>query len=860
MNNKSDKENLLNLNVNKDYSIISNIDLISNDSQTTENKENNIIKKFLSENKLNYLPIKIKSLYILEIISKIKLNLNHNCSKISFNKYISNILINDADCHLVAIFKENMILDYIEEFLRRSYNQKESKERIPKFSKYYKNYLKFFCKPTFKDFRINKIIDRNGEKKAEIYYKNNYQGGKSKDDDENNGFAKSSSSDENIDEKQNKNIKKKDTIENINNLAQLFNDSIKEKIENVTIMTTINSSLNNTLNLKIDNEKIEVFSENKCDKSNDTTLHDIIGIIKNGNNKKNNKTKKNMTDTTQLKKELIQLTKENNIDSNNKNIDNIKNKFKNLKIKPEDNNVNNLNNNINNNNNNNNNKNKSLKLSLNNINKDIKDKIKKIIQNANINKNVIKNNNKNELKKVSPSSLSKNKNISKNRKDTNKNIIINNSDILTVKNKTNSNKKNIKRSRNDGVEFLYKQTYTNTYTNNYNYFNNNNNNIYLKNNKFNSTTLHKNNKKINFKNNKYSSINNNNYLLKYSNNLNYNPFSNNINNNINNISKYYITNSSLDNKATSMKMLESYTVHNNKDGLKNKIKLNKDNLIYKLKSQNLNYNYYNYNNINKYTESINSNNKSNINNDFIIKENNNNISSTKYGHQHYNSLSKKINYKPSLSNKKKNISIDPTNVIGPILIEGNSSLSNKTFNNFNNLNFSKIINNNNLHLNNIKEFKKYYNYNNINNNYNININNQIIINTNSENHSYNTNLKEFMNNNNNKKQDFGLLNLYKGKNLLKSEKKDPLKDILGNNNNLKKYKTRNIKSGLQKYYSNPNNNENESKSKNSLGAYLNNKIIKSYHNKKYSYAQNLYNDNKKLLFLKRKNKNKSTKI
>jgi hypothetical protein len=30
-----------------------------------------------------------------------------------------------------------------------------------------------------------------------------------------------------------------------------------------------------------------------------------------------------------------------------------------------------------------------------------------------------------------------------------------------------------------------------------------------------------------------------------------------------------------------------------------------------------------------------------------------------------------------------------------------------------------------------------------------------------------------MNNNNNKKQDFGLLNLYKSKNLLKSEKKDP---------------------------------------------------------------------------------------
>ena len=850
----------LNFNINKEYSNISNKGVISeNNSKTDENIQNKIIKKIMKDNKLINVSNKVKNLYILENIAKFKLNTTHNSNKVLFNKFISNILINDADCHLVAIFKENMLNDYLEEFLRRIYNIHESKERIPKFSKYYKNYLRFFCKPTFRDFRINKIIDKNGERKAEIYYKNNYQGGKSNNDDENNGFAKSSSSDE--DNEEDKNKKKKDTIENINNLAQLFNDSVREKIENVTLITTFNSSLNNTINLKMDNEKIEVFSENKCDKSNETTLNDIMGIIKNKNNKK---TKNNISNANHIKKQLIQITKEKKEKTNSEKINNIKDnntKYNNLQIKTENNNINNLNNNLtttNTNINTDTNKRNTLKLNLNNLNKDIKDKIKKYIQNKDNNKNKLKNNNRNEFKKnLSPSSLSKsrNKSISKNKKEKenkiSKNILINNSDILTLKSKEKStNKNNINRSRNNNIGFLYKQTYTNykNYNNNiHNNYINNNNIIHLKCNniKFNTTSLHK-NKNINFKNNIYSSVNNNNnFLLKYNNKLNYNLISNNINNN----SKYYISNYSLDNKATSMKMLESYTGHNNKNGLKNKFKL-QDNLIFKLKNQNQNpnYNFFNNNyNINtKFTESINSN-KSNVNSDILIKDNKNNVPSTKNTHQHYNSLSKKTNYKTTLSNKKKNISIDPTHVIGPILIEGNSSSSNKTFNN---------LKNNYLHFNhnNIKEFKKYYNYSNINNNYNINISNQIIINTNSGNHSYNTNLKDFLNNNI-KKQDYGLFNLYKGKNLLKTEKKAPVQpvhDILGMNNNLKKIKSRNISSGLHNYYSNPNN-ENENKSKNSLGGYLNNKIIKSYHNKKYSYAPNLYTDNKKLLLLKRKN-------
>ena len=46
-------------------------------------------------------------------------------------------------------------------------------------------------------------------------------------------------------------------------------------------MTTISSNGNNTINLKMNNEKIEVFSENKAEISNDTTIGEIIDDIKN---------------------------------------------------------------------------------------------------------------------------------------------------------------------------------------------------------------------------------------------------------------------------------------------------------------------------------------------------------------------------------------------------------------------------------------------------------------------------------------------------------------------------------------------------------------------------------------------------
>ena len=57
-------------------------------------------------------------------------------------------------------------------------------------------------------------------------------------------------------------------------------------------MTTINSNINKTLKLEINNEKLELFGENKVDRSNDTTLNKIINFIDNKNLDEKTKNKK----------------------------------------------------------------------------------------------------------------------------------------------------------------------------------------------------------------------------------------------------------------------------------------------------------------------------------------------------------------------------------------------------------------------------------------------------------------------------------------------------------------------------------------------------------------------------------------
>ena len=299
------------------------------ESNTTSYLSNFLNNTNKTSNKHNIENAKYK--YLLKFEKKAKNNLEeqYNYSNKKYELQCINHLLRNSNCRLVSIFKERMIIDYIDEFLKRIYNLKESKERIPKFYLYYKHYSIFFGQPFFTDFDLNLLLQKNGEKKARIYYKNQYQNGESKDDDNENGFAESGSDDEEEKGKNEENKKKKSNNNNI------FNSDIKETIDNVTLMTTINSIENNTINLGLNNEKIEIFSENKKERSNDTTIGEIVDDINKGIEKvniaktKNNikkKKKKSLGDNNAVnedikknKKKLMDLINSNNIKKNIKN-------------------------------------------------------------------------------------------------------------------------------------------------------------------------------------------------------------------------------------------------------------------------------------------------------------------------------------------------------------------------------------------------------------------------------------------------------------------------------------------------------------------------------------------------------------
>ena len=943
---------------------------ISSDLNNLEQFEDNSKPK--KKRKLSQLE---KDIIKLNYLSNLKIKKHYNCTKKTYDKYIINCLLNNSNCHLVSIFKEKMLLDYVDEFLRRQYTIKESSERIPKFAIYYKNYLLFFCQPTFSNFVINDIINDYGERRGEIYYKNNYQGGKS-NENEDLGFEESDSEEET----------EKDNKFKINDNGEIFDESIKENIDNVTIMTTINNSKNNTINLNLNNEKIEVFSENKCDKSNDTTLHELMDIVKKGqqefNNKKNNNNNKidNNTNTNvnnNIDNNNINNNENNNSTSNNytnnnfnkskksnkknkkkKNILNIidykkamlnkgvghsqskkKEGSKSVKKHLEKNNIDiNLQSKVNKlknkfsikfqklfkkgGNNKNLNINKiNYKFPINNFLNIVNDKNnnhEKLITNSNANlkkmhdreikdKEKDKLQNKNEKKKVSNHSVNlnlKNKSVSKDKEPDKKYIkkngnnnrfysiknsygnINNNNNILQNNfHKPNNNynfyiggygtNKNNSKSRNN-TGFLYKQ-HTNT--------NNiiNNNIIYNLNNIYNTTSLHKlyKNIKNNIHNNGYAGKINPFKTLNFMQTTNHHQRYNNnfIQIHNNNDNKYHISNTSQENKSSSLKIL--VTDLNNPNHVKPTIKLQNEKDLIKSKYNNReNCNLFDLNN-NKNHRITKSYNNLNLNNIHITNNGITSYNNMKYKNKKFHNNSKinnqlknikgnQINSNSSNKNKKTegnnkelmqlalSLLIDNNNSTFSNMVGNNNNNNNNILNNNYLLNKKSFIGRNSNKKNSIKKNKNNYNnknkYQNNNTNYNININNQININTN-PNNIYN-NLKsgkDYLNtkiknqelniNNNNIKDIYS-------NNFLNTNSNLHISSCNANNNNHnseninlnRKIRTRNFNSGLKKgnILLNKNSNNNPKNEEN---------IIKSYHTKSVSSLTDLINHNKKIMGL-----------
>ena len=152
----------------------------------------------------------------------------------------TNKLIYNTPSHYNTLFKECQINISKDEFLKRFYKKRETRERITMLSDYYKNYHIFFCKPIFRDFFSYELLHSHEELKAEIFYKNNYKDDSSlknnenNDDIENNTSSLSSldniTNNKIIFDKRNKNIIDNDLDEKMFTIS-LNVDSVRKKID-----------------------------------------------------------------------------------------------------------------------------------------------------------------------------------------------------------------------------------------------------------------------------------------------------------------------------------------------------------------------------------------------------------------------------------------------------------------------------------------------------------------------------------------------------------------------------------------------------------------------------------------------------
>ena len=219
--------------------------------------------------------------------------------------YINQVVYNKKT-HYDTLYKEFQFTDILEEFLRRYYKSNESFPRIPKLAKYYKNYHLFFCKPVFCEWRINLIMSKYGDTKAEIYYKDNYgNDSKLKNDNDQNIETSSSESSEIVDNNKYKQ----------NTTKTIFDKNTRKFIDNNN-----NNNVKNKMNSKQQNESLVL---NICD---DSKLNQTLGLI---SRRSNNTSFIDLMKTLSVKvntPSAIKYTKNNNksgINSNNNNTNNV---------------------------------------------------------------------------------------------------------------------------------------------------------------------------------------------------------------------------------------------------------------------------------------------------------------------------------------------------------------------------------------------------------------------------------------------------------------------------------------------------------------------------------------------------------
>ena len=274
----------------------------------------------------------------------------HNSTPEIKNIMIINDLIESKENHFISVFKDYLISDYREEFLRRYFKMPEILEIIPKFYIYYKNYLTFFCKGTFCDFHVNEIIQDYGECQAELYYNHNYghkerQRLKQKNKSKEGEIALNKNDSYSIfdNEKNNISFGKK-----------IFTDSIKSSIDKILLTEIEDSKINNNNKNELSNIKPDIstnssnslnlpddskVSSNEVIFSKESSVVKMINLIDNNKNIKNNKVIQinieNTNDNNKLNFESNNKMNTNNtiVDPLKKYINSLSNACSNLKVK-----------------------------------------------------------------------------------------------------------------------------------------------------------------------------------------------------------------------------------------------------------------------------------------------------------------------------------------------------------------------------------------------------------------------------------------------------------------------------------------------------------------------------------------------
>ena len=354
----------------------------------------------------------------------------YNSSPVFYQKFQILLLMENANTHLVSLFKDYLLLDDITEFFKDYYKRREIYERLKTILNYYESSSYIF--PNYTAINEGKYIYRNIIKKQQLIDYLEYLEDKKKEKDEKRA-------------RKNKNFN--------------FNLNILENEQN-------NSSCFDVFNSKVYNSIIK-------ETGNDSKINELFCIVKN-----NNESEDSLASILKLSEEIKEYKKKEIRQNKEFKEKDIK---KSKEFKEKEKIIENKNNNINNKN--------YTNINLYNINKKIKNKIESkifILRKGGNKQNKNNNNSKKVLKKIKlnlniNNILNNNSNLitkNYNYNYSNRNHIINNdtskSNDNFKNNPSNSSHSNNKNNykKNNIIINIINNNKTNNYQSNINYYSN----------------------------------------------------------------------------------------------------------------------------------------------------------------------------------------------------------------------------------------------------------------------------------------------------------------------------------------------------------------------------------------------------